>query len=89
MADRLTKLSGVEYASPQIPVKLNLLYELKDILYKEQWNLKNAKVPATWDVINPATSKTVRGRRITIGIVDDGLEYKHPDLASWYNPNLS
>ncbi|MCC3409915.1 MAG: S8 family serine peptidase [Microcoleus sp. PH2017_10_PVI_O_A] len=88
-ADRLTKLSGVEYAYPQVPVKLNLLYEPKDILYKDQWNLQNAKVPATWDVINPATSQTVRGRGVTIGIVDDGLEYNHRDLASRYNSNLS
>lgn len=89
VAEQLTALSGVKYAYPQVPVKLNLLYEPKDILYKEQWNLKSANVPATWDVINPATSKTVRGRGVTIGIVDDGLEYKHPDLASRYNPNLS
>lgn len=89
VADQLTALSGVEYAYPQVPVKLNLLYEPKDTFYNEQWNLKNANVPAAWDVINPATSQTVRGRGATIAIVDDGLEYKHPDLASRYSPSLS
>ncbi|TAE20865.1 MAG: hypothetical protein EAZ93_22280 [Oscillatoriales cyanobacterium] len=86
---QLATIGGVEYAYPQVPVKLNLLYEPKETLYKDQWNLKNANLPAAWDVINPATSQTVRGRGTTIAIVDDGLEYKHPDLASRYNPNLS
>ncbi|TAG90613.1 MAG: hypothetical protein EAZ09_22045 [Oscillatoriales cyanobacterium] len=89
VAAQLATIGGVEYAYPQVPVSLRLLYEPKDTLYKEQWNLQNAKAPATWDVINPATSQTVRGRGVTIGIVDDGLEYKHPDLVNRYNPNLS
>jgi subtilisin family serine protease len=82
-------LSGVEYAYPQVPVKLNLLYEPNDTLYNKQWNFKNANVPAAWDVINPATSQTVRGRGATIAIVDDGLEYEHPDLANRYSHSLS
>jgi|GEM_PF-1759512 Subtilase family. len=88
-ADQLKALSGVEYAYPQVPVKLNLLYEPNDTLYNKQWNFKNANVPAAWDVINPATSQTVRGRGATIAIVDDGLEYEHPDLANRYSHSLS
>ncbi|NJK68075.1 MAG: DUF4114 domain-containing protein [Microcoleus sp. SU_5_3] len=90
VAAQLATIGGVEYAYPQVPVSLRLLHESKDKLYSTyQWNLKNANLPAAWDIINPATSQTVRGRGVTIGIVDDGLEYKHPDLASRYNPNLS
>ncbi|MEZ2229928.1 MAG: S8 family serine peptidase, partial [Microcoleus sp.] len=89
VAAQLATIGGVEYAYPQVPVSLRLLYEPKDTLYKEQWNLQNAKVPATWDVINPASSQTVRGRGVTIGIVDDGLEYNHRDLTNRYNRNLS
>jgi subtilisin family serine protease len=89
-AAQLEALSGVEYAYPQVPVKLNLLYdEPNDTLYNKQWNLKNANVPAAWDVINPATSQTVRERGATIAIVDDGLEYEHPDLANRYSHSLS
>jgi len=88
-ADQLKALSGVEYAYPQVPVKLNLLYEPNDTLYNKQWNFKNANVPAGWDVINPATSQTVRGGGVTIAIVDDGLEYEHPDLANRYSHSLS
>ena len=89
VADQLAQVSGIEFAYPQVPVKLNLLYQPVDKLYKDQWNLQNANLPAAWDVISPVTSKAVRGRGVTIGIVDDGLEYKHPDLASRYNPNSS
>ena len=86
--DQVKPLSGVEYAYPQMPVKLNLLYEPNDTLYNKQWNFKNTNVPAAWDVINPATSQTVRGRGTTIAIVD-GLEYEHPDLANRYSHSLS
>ena len=88
-AAELKPLSGVEYAYPQMPIKLNLLYEPNDTLYNKQWNFKNANVPAAWDVINPATSQTVRGWGATIAIVDDGLEYEHPDLANRYSHSLS
>ncbi len=90
VAAELRALPGVEYAYPQVPVQLHLLYAPKDTLYKKQWNLANANVPAAWDVIiNPATSQTARGRNVTIAIVDDGLEHKHPDLKSRYNSSLS
>ena len=88
-ADQLKALAGVEYAYPQVPVQLNLVYEPNDTLDNKQWNFKNANVPAALDVINPATSQTVRGSGATIAIVDDGLEYEHPDLANWYSHSLS
>jgi len=88
-ADQLEALSGVEYAYPQVPVQLNLVYEPNDTLYNKQWNFKNANVPAALDVINPATSQTVRERGATIAIVDDGLEYEYPDLANRYSHSLS
>jgi len=87
-ADQLKALSGVEYAYPQVPVQLNLVYEPNDTLYNKQWNFKNANVPAAWDVINPATSQTIRGSGATIAIVDDGLKYEHPDFANGYSHSL-
>lgn len=89
VADRLKAMSGVEYAYPQVPVKLNLLYQPNDTLYQQQWNLINAKVPAAWDVTNPVTRQPVLGRGATIAIVDDGLDHKHPDLVDRYSPSLS
>ncbi len=89
VAAELKAKPGVEYAYPQVPVKLHLLYAPNDTLYPQQWNLANANVPAAWNVTNPTTRLPVRGRGATIAIVDDGLEHNHPDLALRYNPNLS
>jgi subtilisin family serine protease len=86
---QLATVAGLEYAYPQVPVSLRLLHEPQETLYKDQWNLQNANLPAAWDVVNPATSQTVRGRGVTIGIVDDGLLYNHPDLRSRYNAGSS
>jgi subtilisin family serine protease len=89
VAAELKALPGVEYAYPQVPVKLHLLYAPNDTLYTQQWNLANANVPAAWNVTNPANSPAVRGRNVTIAIVDDGLEHDHPDLKTRYSPSLS
>ncbi len=88
VAARLKRLLGVEYAYPQVPVKLHLLYQPNDTLYTQQWNLTKANVPAAWNVTNSANSP-VRGKGVTIAIVDDGLEYTHPDLDTRYNSSLS
>jgi subtilisin family serine protease len=89
VAAELKAKPGVEYAYPQVPVKLHLLYQPNDTLYPQQWNLANANVPAAWNVTNAANSPAVRGRGVTIAIVDDGLEHNHPDLKSRYNSSLS
>jgi Ca2+-binding RTX toxin-like protein len=63
-----------------------------DPLYVDQWHLNNvgqtggtsgadANVESVWD--------TYLGTGVTIGIVDDGLEHTHPDLAGNYNAGLS
>jgi subtilisin family serine protease len=90
VADQLTTISGVEYAYPQVPVRLHLLYEPKETFYQQyQWNLQNANLPKAWDIINPATSEIVRGKGVTLAVVDDGLQYNHPEFKGRYNPNLS
>jgi len=89
VAAQLKARPGVEYAYPQVPVKLHLLYPPNDTLYINQWNLANANVPAAWNVTNPVTGQAVRGKGATIAIVDDGLEHNHPDLKSRYSPSLS
>jgi Ca2+-binding RTX toxin-like protein/subtilisin-like proprotein convertase family protein len=63
-----------------------------DPLYIDQWHLNNtgqtggtpgadANVDSAWD--------TYLGTGVTIGIVDDGLEHTHPDLANNYSAGLS
>ncbi len=63
-----------------------------DPLFEEQWNLRNtgqtggvigmdARLSPAWE--------WATGLGVTIGIVDDGLEYTHPDLTSRYRPEWS
>ncbi|MEI6675973.1 MAG: S8 family serine peptidase [Verrucomicrobiota bacterium] len=59
-----------------------------DPLFSQQWHLRNtsqlggamgidANVTPAWD--------TVTGKGVTLCIVDDGLQYTHPDLSPHYN----
>lgn len=59
-----------------------------DPLFSQQWHLRNtaqlggalgidANVTPAWD--------TATGKGVTLCIVDDGLQYTHPDLSSGYN----
>ena len=63
-----------------------------DPLFANQWHLRNtgqsggaagedARLPAAWDVAT--------GAGVVIGVVDDGLQGTHPDLAANYRADLS
>jgi subtilisin-like proprotein convertase family protein len=63
-----------------------------DPLFSGQWHLRNtgqqsgttgqdANVVTAWDV--------AKGSGVVIGIVDDGLQWTHPDLAPGYRSDLS
>lgn len=60
-----------------------------------QWHLKyqrqqgavagtDINVESVWNYPSVSVGNSIRGRNVTIGIVDDGLEWSHPDLA----PNM-
>lgn len=63
-----------------------------DTLFSDQWHLRNTgqnggttgsdvNITGAWD--------SVRGNGVVIGIVDDGLQFTHPDLAPNYNSAFS
>jgi len=63
-----------------------------DPLFTQQWHLQNtgqqagtagedARLTTAWD--------SVRGTGVVIGMVDDGLQYTHPDLSPAYRADLS
>ena len=63
-----------------------------DPLYASQWHLANtgqsggaagedARLPAAWDLAS--------GSGVVIGVVDDGLQGSHPDLAANFRADLS
>lgn len=59
-----------------------------DPLFASQWHLRNTGQnggTAGWDANVTPVWDTYKGDGVTIGIVDDGLQYTHPDLAPNYD----
>lgn len=91
MIRRLRDNSSIIAFYPLIPISLETRFVPNDALYASQWHLKNrgqslgtpgidVNIERAWD--------QYQGNGIVIGIVDDGLQRTHEDLASntWLNP---
>ena len=63
-----------------------------DPLFPEQWHLQNTGqtggTPGADANVLPAWQQAT-GEGVTIGIVDSGVQFEHPDLAANYVPKLS
>jgi subtilisin-like proprotein convertase family protein len=92
LAQSLRGRAGVLYAEAQLAGGTQKKLIPNDPFFPAQWHLRNVgqnggtpgmdiNVTTTWD--------SYRGGGVTIGIVDDGLQYTHPDLAANYNAALS
>ena len=58
-----------------------------DPLFSSQWHLggslgKNVNARAAW-------TEGIGGKGVVIAVVDDGLQFRHPDLSLHYRPDLS
>lgn len=62
-----------------------------DPLYPQQWHLKSGGSVASVDEdgVEPPSGGAGGGFNILIGIVDDGLQHSHPELAAQYVANHS
>ncbi len=92
VSGQLNALNGVEFAYPLIPIRLIPQSEPNDPLFANQWHLQNKQqtggtLGADLNVI-PAWN-LARGKGVVIGVVDDGLQYTHPDLKNRYVRDLS
>ena len=78
LARKISQLRGVEWAEPYYLQQIQ--YVPSDTYFNKEWYLKKIKATDAWDV-NKGNSK------IIIGIVDTGVDWKHPDLADniWTN----
>ncbi len=80
LSAKIASLPQVEWAEPYYLQQIQ--YVPSDTYLNKEWYLKKIKAINAWDV-NKGDSK------IIIGIVDTGVDWKHPDLADniWTNKN--
>lgn len=90
-AARLRGIAGVLAADPLLARERAKKLVPSDPLFASQWHLRNtgqnggtsgidANITGVWD--------THTGSGVTIGIVDDGLQFTHPDLAPNANTTI-
>jgi len=71
-------------ASPLVERQRRPKFTAKDALFAQQWHLRNngdKQALKGADLNIQGAWKMAQGKGVRIGIVDDGLELKHPDLA--------
>ncbi len=83
VAKELSGRPEVEYAEPWFiyEVDANPTFTPSDSLFPNQWALKKIKADSAWNVTQGDTN-------IIIAIVDNAVQWDHPDLITniWYNP---
>lgn len=73
VATRLRQRPDVEIAEVEREVRIT--FNPNDPYYGFQWNLPKIRAPQAWDLVTGTSS-------VWIAIVDTGVDYNHPDLAS-------
>lgn len=84
LAGRLRRMPGVASAQPMLARQQTRRFVPNDKLFGKQWHLSNTgQLGGTAGIdVNPLQVwDTYRGAGVRIGIVDDGLQTTHPDLA--------
>nr|XP_039253183.1 furin-1-like [Styela clava] len=61
--------------------------KLNDPYWKDSWHLLN-ETPPSMKIIE-AWDKGFTGKGVVVTVVDDGLDYRHPDLINNYDPAAS
>lgn len=90
-AAALATQPGVEHVEPVLKRKMAKRFVPNDPLFSQQWTLLNtgqngATPGADINVTNVWDRFT--GTNIIIGVIDDGLQYTHPDLAANANTSI-
>jgi subtilisin-like proprotein convertase family protein len=87
-SDRLAKLAGLSFSYPLIARQQQSRFIPNDPLFNQEWHLRNTgqrggtpgadvNVTPAWDIN--------QGFGVTVGVVDDGVQYTHPDLSANYD----
>lgn len=89
---RLNNQNGIAFAYPLVKYQMAKHFTPDDTYFGEQWHLENtgqtggliggdANVKGVWD--------NYLGDGVIIGIVDDSVQWRHPDLQGHYRSDLS
>lgn len=73
----LQQIGLIEYVEPNI--KFQAAFIPDDEYWDEQWNMR--KIKANW-----AWNTTMGNHSVLVAVVDTGIDYNHPDLATNYVP---
>jgi len=90
LAQNLRAQPGVISAEPQLARLMQKKLIPNDTYFTNQWHLLNTQNGSSNGIDINVTNiwETWRGTNIYIAIVDDGLQYDHPDLAPNCNTNI-
>jgi subtilisin family serine protease len=77
---QLRSRPDVRWVEPNRQFAPSSLTAPTDSLFSQQWALRDARVPRAW--------RTSVGGKVTVAILDTGIDASHPDLAGnlWTNP---
>ncbi len=83
-AVRLDAHPEVEFEEQQIKRRrfVRVFETVSDPMWAQQWNLKGT--PVSLNVQDVWTKLNITGRGVQVSIVDDGLDFSHPDLKDNY-----
>ena len=92
VVNTLDSAEGVDFFYPLVSREVERMMVPNDTLFDDQWHLLNtgqnggipgedANVVAAWDLVT--------GEGVVLGVIDDGLQYDHPDLVDNYRADIS
>lgn len=85
LREQAKKSSNSDLLSTSSQIESNFIPT--DSGFKTQWHLKNTSY-AGMDLNVTSVWDEYRGHGVKVGIIDDGFDYKHADLAKNYNNSL-
>ena len=83
LAAALAQRPGVLEVYPELARKRQKLFVPDDLFFQFQWHLLNTGQDGATPGMDVAVTnvwQSFRGNGVVIGVIDDGLEYTHPDL---------
>jgi subtilisin family serine protease len=77
---RLRRRPDVRWVEPNRRFEPSSLAAPTDRFFRQQWALRDARVPLAW--------RTSVGGKVTVAVLDTGIDASHPELAGnlWTNP---